>query len=659
MRLILLSLLLTTLSTAFAQEYGFPYGKPLITELTMTTYEKDTSASAVVLNEFGNAYINSENFQLVFVYHVKIKILKKEGLSKADISIPLGKSSTGKREEVKDIKASTFNIENNQIVETVLDTRKIFTENVNKFWDVRKFALPNVRVGSVIEIVYTLESPFIDNFRKWEFQADIPKVQSEYWALIPGIYVYNIALKGFLKLSKNESKIVSQCITMGSGYSPTTSADCAQYKFAMKNIPAFIEEDYLTTKSNYLAAVNFELSEVRHFTGRIDKITKEWKDAEQELKKEQQFGGQLKRGKDIGQKINDAIAGINDPKEKALKIYNFIKTWYTWNKTYGFYSEFGIKKAFDRKTGNIGDINLSLIAALNFGGISAEPMLLSTRRNGLPTELYPVLTEFDYVVARISIENQTYLLDATDPYLMFGMLPEKCINGKGRVFTEKGSFWEEIKPNNKFKKVTMLNLSLEHDGSFKGTIEHTHFGYRSVEQRKLIETFNTTDEYIAELKKKLPSTDIVKYEITGVEDRESRITEKFEVIIEGFDDLNTNQLLLNPFLFTDKIASNPFKSKERLYPVDFGVPLERTMTLTLTVPNEFELIGKPESSVQTLPNSGGKFLFDITTRGDQLIINYVLTIDKTVFHQQEYHYLRELFSRIIQIQQADMVFSRK
>lgn len=658
MRVVLIALLLTSLSiAAVAQQYGFPFGKTLFDELTMTTYERDTSASAVVLNEFGNAYIESENYNLIFNYHVKIKILKKDGLSQADIAIPLYKSASGKKEEIKDIKASTFNLVNNRIEESSLDVRNVFTEDLNKYWDQKKFALPNVRVGSVIEIVYTIESPFIFNFRKWEFQADIPKIQSEYWARIPGNYVYNITLKGFLKLTKNENSLISKCITIGSGYN-AGSADCAQYKFAIKNVPAFIEEDYLTAKSNYLSAINFELSEIRHFDGRVDKITKEWKDAELELKKEQRFGGQLRRGKDISQKINEVIAGISDPAEKARRIYNFIKTWYRWNETYGYFSEFGIKKAFDTKTGNIGDINLSLIAALNFGGLSADPMLLSTRKNGLPIELHPVLSDFNYVVARVVIGDQIIFLDASDPFLMFGMLPERCINGKGRVFTDKGSFWEELKPKEKSKKITMLNLSLEQDGSFKGTIEHTYYGYRSVDQRKYIASFNSVDEYLSSIKKKLPSTEIVSHKIEGFDDFESSIKEKFEVIIEGFDDLNKNNLLLNPF-FTDKIESNPFKSNERLYPVDFGVPLERTMILTLNVPTEFELIGKPESNALVLPNSGGKFLFDITSRENQLQINYSLAINKTVFHSQEYQYLKELFSRIIQTQQSDLVFSRK
>ena len=60
--------------TCVGQQNGFPYGAVTIAELTSTVYAIDTSASGIVLNEFGEAYINGNDFNLYFEYHVKIKI---------------------------------------------------------------------------------------------------------------------------------------------------------------------------------------------------------------------------------------------------------------------------------------------------------------------------------------------------------------------------------------------------------------------------------------------------------------------------------------------------------------------------------------------------------------------------------------------------------
>ena len=639
--------------TGYSQLKGFPFGSFLHSELDMRTYEKDTTAAAVVLNEFGYAYIDNQTFNLLFEYHVKIKILKSDGLSQGNFSIPLYKGQGGKIELLREIKATTFNKVNGRVEETPIDAKNVYSENMSKNLDAKKLALPGVRVGSVIEVLYTIESPYIYNFRRWDFQADIPKIQSEFWAQIPANYIYNIVLKGPLSLSKNESSVVEKCVARGSAY-----ANCALLKYGMKNIPAFHEEDYMTARSNFLSSINFELSEIHHFDGQIDKITREWKDAEQELRRDSRFGLQLKKGKEIGQRLLPLIAGITDEKEKAVIVYNFIKSSYRWNGVHTFLSESGIRKAFDQKTGDVGDINLSLIAALNFAGLIAEPLLLSTRANGLPTELHPVLSDFNYVVAKVNIGEQVYLLDATDPYLMFGMLPEKCFNGKGRVFGEKGSYWYDLTPRHRSRNLTMFDLTLHSSGSFVGKLERIFEGYESVNQRKHLTGFNTYEEYVADLRKKLGQIQVNNFEITGADDFEGPIKESFAITLEGFDRLDQTTLLINPF-FANRIERNPFQSKERHYPIDFAIPFEKTMVLNLTYPDSYELVGAPERNAVALPQGGGKFLFEITNMGNRLTLNYVLSISKSVYNPVEYQYLKELYSRIIQVQNGDLILSRK
>src|ERR1044071_366849 len=90
------------------EDHGFPYGQVTHADLDMKVYEKDTAAAAVVLDEFGEAFMDNENaHNLVFRYHAKIKILKKEGLDYANFVIYLYKNSTGK-EAMRSAKASTF-----------------------------------------------------------------------------------------------------------------------------------------------------------------------------------------------------------------------------------------------------------------------------------------------------------------------------------------------------------------------------------------------------------------------------------------------------------------------------------------------------------------------------------------------------------------------
>lgn len=239
-----LSILILCTIPAFAQfKNGFSFGGITYEELGMKTYSRDTGAHSVVLNEFGEAYIDNDGENnLLLEYQVRIKILSKQGLDQANFEISLRKGERGK-EKIRMVEAVTFNNVDNKIKDTRMNQNQVFTSSANQYWDDYKFTLPDVVVGSVLEVRYILESPFIFNFWPWKFQSDIPKIKSEFWARIPGNYIYNMSLKGFLKLSKNESSLISDCFTPGH-----YKADCALYKYTMVNVPAFVEEDYMTAK---------------------------------------------------------------------------------------------------------------------------------------------------------------------------------------------------------------------------------------------------------------------------------------------------------------------------------------------------------------------------------------------------------------------------
>lgn len=640
---------------AFAQdELGFPFGKTNVGELSVKTYASDTSAGAYVMSEFGEAYVDAEDpSKLIFEYHIKLKILKQREAGRANVEIPLYKSD-GKEEHVSRIYASSFNLEGNKVVETKLERQGIFTEKNKKTHNYTKFAIPNVRAGSIIEYQYKIETPFLFNFKNWEFQTDIPKVRSEYYTRIPANYRYNITLRGFYKLDTHETSILKECLRYGSA-----AADCEVNRYVMKNIPAFKEEEYMLSKENYLSRINFELAEVQNWDGKKWKYTKEWKDADLELKNRNDFGIQLKRGKDVVDGVIDLIGmGESDSLAKAKKIYDFIKYHYTWNGTYGNLSDLGIKKAFDAKTGNVGDINLTLIAALRYAGFNADPVLLATRANPSPIEIHPVLSDFNYVIARVPIKNKVYLLDAVEDIMPFGQIPYRCYNGKGRVMASGGSYWMDLKPTDKDRVVTIINLALAKDGRMTGTISATSFGYAA--SKKRIEFYETPDEkkYLEKVQSKNAFLNISAYERTKDEDLSKPVTEKFTVEFSAFDSPETTSFLFNPFI-SGRQEVNPFKLTERIYPVDFAVPKEESITITIELPENFTVESLPDKVTLSLPNAGGKYLFGAQVVGSKLQISNVLQTAKPAYSSEEYPYLKEIFGRMVQAQNTDIIFKRK
>jgi len=627
-------------------------------EVSMQKYDKDPEAHAVYLNEFGNSRIDitsDDRIRLIHDYHAKIKIFDNKGLASGTIEIPVHNNDEVS-EEVMDITGTTYYTDDNGLVQKMdLDPKKVFKVKDYKYGGTIKFAMPALRNGCVVEFRYKLITPFWDSFRRWEFQDNIPKIHSQYEVHIPGFWTYNAALKGALKLSKTSSELERECFT-----SHGSKSDCSHIMYAMNDIPAFIEEDYMTSPKNFLSAIDFELVEwINPYSSVKTIVSKEWKDIDRQLKIDENFGSQLKRKDLMKERVASVIAGKTTDMDKAEAIYTYLQKWYKWNDYIGITSSDGIKRAMDAHTGSTGDINLSLITALNASGINTEAVLLSTREHGNINTLYPVLSDFNYVVAKANIDGKSYFLDATDPLLSFGLLPLKCLNDKGRVISlDKPSYWVELSGLQKTNNTRALDLTLLDNGKIKGTITNYYTGYEAYKKRKAIKKFNSVDEYIEDLDAKLPKLKILKSNISNLDSLNLPLGEVLEVEIDAFENMNKAQLVFNPF-FLNKIINNPFKLAERDYPVDWGMASDERLLLTMHLPSQYIVETPPQNVAFALPNNGGMFATSYDNQGDTFTVSNITRFNKGIYSPNEYPYLKELYNKIILTEKADMVFKKK
>ncbi|HVB04238.1 MAG TPA: DUF3857 domain-containing protein [Chitinophagaceae bacterium] len=654
MKILILSLLaLAAPGHLFAQQDGFPYGQISTDDLKMKSYNLDSTANAVVLNEFGETYVQSaDNYNIIHKYHEVVKIFNENGFDAATIKIPLQKDDQGE-DKVYDIQGSTYNLVNGQVRVTSLNPSQIYTLTLNKDFDEVKFTLPDLQPGSVIEVSYTFESPHFTYFKEWRFQSDIPKVHSEYWTKIPANYTYNIVLRGFLRLDKNKGSIISGCLQSASG-----TSDCSFYQYAMDNIPAFHQEDFMTSPENYLSAIHYELSQIQTYDGRVINYSQQWKDVDQFLLYNVDFGKQLKKGMDVLKPIADLdIASTAAGLERAHKIYRYFRDQYHYNGDEDFLTENGVKKAFEDKAGNVADINLSLIAALRDAGFTADPVLLATRDQEVPNHINPVIVEFNYIIARVEVGDTVYLVDATHRLLPFGVLPFKCMNGQGRWFRDRSpSAWIDIPPTTNNLESDLLSIQVSSNGSLNGTLTRLLEGYKAYDERVRILGYRSEDEYIDHLTRKWGSR-MISYSIDSLKDPQAPLLETLQLKLPG-NFGQSGEVFFNPFLLRTA-GSNPFQSEDRLFPVDFGVPPQIRTVIKINFPDDYAVESLPQNMALALPDHGGRFLLGIDTLGSEVIVSSLFDLSNPVFPAAEYGSLRELYSRVYQAEQADIVFKRK
>ncbi len=626
-------------------------------ELDLKKYAKDTSAHAVFMNEYGVNRItvtSDDHVNQLFDYHALIKIFDAKGITNGTIEIPF-RNSDDSFEEIDNISGTTYYRDDDGLMRSApLDVKKVYKVKDYKYQSTLKFVMPSLRPGCVIEFKYRLTSPFWHNFHKWDFQETIPKMHSRYEVHIPAFWTYNASLRGSLKLSNTNSEVERECFS-----SHGAKCDCSFIFYEMKDIPAFIEEDYMTAPKNFLSAIYFELVEwTNPYTGAKNVETKDWKSIDHDLKASDYFGSQLKRKDLMKDRIVGVIAGKTDELEKAKAVYAHLQKWYKWNDYIGIYSD-NIKKAYDTHSGSIADINITLAAALHAADINAEVVILSTRNNGNINMLYPVLSDFNYVIVKANIGDKTYLLDATDPQLSFGLLPLKCLNDKGRVISlDKPSYWIELSGLQKESTTRSLELTLLDNGKIKGTITNYYSGYDAYKKRTAIKKFNTIDEYVENLDEKLPKLKILKSSLSNLDSLEMPLGETFEVEIDAYDKLNNNKLVFNPFLW-EKITINPFKLAERDYPVDWGMASDERLILTMHLPEGYIVETNPQTVAFKMPDNGGMYATSFETTGNSFTFSNISKFGKPIYSSEEYPYLKELYNKIILTEKADMVFKKK
>ena len=649
---ILISLLFYSISLSAQSSFNSEDLKVTKSDLTINTYEKDSTANALVLYEQGNSYFDKKDFILKTEVKRKVKILNREGFNNANIQIYLYNSdNNSKKEKVEDIIATTYNLIDKVIVTTRLKKADIFEEKYNDNTTLIKFTLPNIKEGSVIIYSYTFISPFMFKYKDWRFQDNIPKLYSEYRASIPGNWIYHKKLVGGKKLVISTAELKKDCLKTFNG----GAADCEESVYAMKDIPAFISEDYMTAESNYLARIEYELETFRGMDGRINHYTKTWETVDKEFRTDGDIGKQLKKNIDTEKLLSQDILNETDNLKKAKAIYNYMQNNYTWNKEYRIFKDVSVKDLINNKSGNVSSINILLHNLLKESGIEVSPVLLSTRNNGFATKLYPVISDFNYLIVQAKINNKAYLLDATDKYLNFGEIPFRCLNEYGRLLDFKnGSEWIDIKPSKRSSVMYNVDVYFDEDQNLVGKVKNRLTGYHALHAKKSY--YPNNEAYLDELENNSPFIEIFNHNVTSEGKTSDKFSESYDIEYNT-DEINQT-LYLNPFI-VKFFTENPFKLQERTYPIDFGYKDNYLYTFKLKLNDNYTVKDMPKEIMLTLPNDAGLLSFSTKKIGNELHLLFKIDFKTPIYPAEYYPYLKEFMSKIVDIQKNSIIVLNK
>lgn len=598
-----------------SQKAPIKFGDVSMDELKMTSSYLDSTAPAVILCDYGHLNASSGTFTRT----LRIKILTKDGYGWANHSFSMPFKSG--------IRGFTTNLADGKMVQDKLTNDLIYSTRIYEDEYMQKVAMPNVKVGSVID----LEFKFKGIPGEWRFQEEIPVVHSELILEdLPDVR-FRKNFFGFEKLFYS---------------SPS--------RWVAKDMPAFKREPYMSSINNYITRLKFDILSISTYD-----INTSWERMDYLISEESPFYLKTTSVLFLNSLANKLEKKFSARDELLKGAYDTIRTRMNWNQVERLVSEDGnIAEKYKTMTGSSAEINLILFKLLKRLNFDTHLLALSTVDNGTLSQFFPSYRQLNYTIVEVKEGDKQYLLDATEKYIPFGMLPMRCFNGQARLIENEKGEWVTLEPKGKIKDLSLFELAIDKDLNINGKISFSRNDYSAFNFRRAYYKFNSKEEYLDSLMKSMPGLTIKDEQIENLEDIYKPLTETLNITIRNQAGRTPSELLVIPLQFYD-LRENPFKTEDRKFPVDFGVPIDKTLIIDVAIPDGYS-IGKVSEAVNMrLPENGGAFIFQAVPSEKNLKLSVRFNISKTLFIPEEYTILKEYFNQVIKKMSEPIVFQKK
>jgi hypothetical protein len=630
----------TPMSLSEVIEPNLKWGKPTQEELTMTEYAADKDADAVELFRQLDVYYTFINgdFRVNNVVKCRLKVLKPDGKRVANRTILLrgSENNTLRIETVRGLKAVAYNMENGKVVKTKMEHSTVHEEQIDKADKQLKFSIPQVRVGTVIEYEYHIESDFYYQLRDWYAQSNIPVLYTKYTLSIPEWFRFHIEESGMNNLEKKDD---NGSLTVGSDILSTDI-----HTFIGRNLPALKDDDYVWRAEDYGNKVTHELQGI-YIPGAVHKsYTSTWEDIDETLLKDDEFGGRIKRSSPMKDEVLAAgIPQIADTKERVEAVWQLLRQRVRWNGDYAFWAKSG-SKVLKEGTGSNADINFLLINMLHDAGIEANPIALRLRDRGRLPMTHASMKYLSTFVVGITLNDSTLAYfdsSAEDGYL--NVLPARLSVDRARLIRKgKPGVWVNLQETAMATQRTFIQATLDASGVISGTMSKALGGEAAAALRKTWRTAKDSTDVIRDMQEK-KNIEITEYQLQGRHDFSPNLHEtvKFTMQCSSTGDI----IYFNPLVIAPE-SRNPFTAATRNLPVELPYKQREVVNVMLTLPDGWQVEETPKPIVLKFDGITASIICRQT--GNQLSVVYKQDVQATFFTQQQYQDLKSFMERLVE-----------
>lgn len=585
----------------------------------------DENAPAEILYKSAYFMVDANTGNLHKRYFYRVKIYNKDKAEDwLNLEIPIYNVGTN-RESLGKFKAFTYNLENGVTVPVKVEKSSQYKSKENKYVTLTKFAFPSVKNGSVIEYQYEIISPFRFMIPEVLIESDTPSLNTEYVFDTPINMSYNVNYTGGISPKYRE---MEERYLYGAQYKT--------FRFAYENLNGFKTEKFVRNDRNFRTKISAELNSTNF--GELKLYSSSWDQIAKRLYYSEDFGGEIKRTKLAKENMPAGVLEMKTDLEKANAIFSYVQKSFTWNKDKGIYTEDGIKKLLETKTGNAAEINLFLVMMLREAGLKADPLVISTVENGLINLVSPNISNMNFVLCAITIDKQLHIYDATSKQSSLDEIPLKNWNQYGILVTKDKAL--QIQMSNLKSSNTYLtaNAKINDDGSISGTYSDKDTGAYAMYAKDNYD--DNAEKYKKQYKENF-SMDFTDINSKVLENGDFESSMKFSS--SNLIDRVGKKMIINPMLFLSKNSNEFDQTEVRKYPIDFGSPITRIKKVSLEIPEGYVIEEMPKEKRIVTEDKEIAYTYSVEQKGNKLEVTTTTKINSSDYPKEYYPAFKQIW----------------
>ncbi len=576
----------------------------------------------------------------VLDYHVRVKIFDEEARQASIVALPY--YFNNEMESISNIRGTTYLPSGEEIP---LQPESIRTINLNSRYNVKEFTMPGIEDGAVIEYTYRIRRRYIEELPDFYLSTEVPTSNAKVTINYPKYLRYKVYSENFDRhINNNVARIDTG--TVPKIFTVPQPEPIIIEEWAATDIPAVDQETYISSLDDYRGKLKFQLSE---FGIPRQQLDNNWNLVVARLRRNQnpfEIAELNEEARKIGQAIADEI-GRNRTETIQDSIFHHVNSRMNYSGSRTPFSTTLDTKVLEGEAADQAAIAQTLLAMLRGAGISAYPLLISTRESGQINQDFPSFYQFNSQIIYSEVDGQSYFMDAAFPHSQPDLIPVETYNETGLLLKKDSFEWIDINPEKSvFDIAVSIDGQLTADGDLSGTIVSEYTGYPA----QLIRNNRAQGEHESSILQEtlfdgFSNISFSNIEVHQVDDYDNPVQVRSDFTIENYAISFTDGLRYSPMV-VGHLMNNPFDENRRELPITLDAPEKLDVQYNIAFPSGFSVEQGNNNHSISLPGANFKESYNMSSRRMQY--SYQIDIGRKNFSTDLFPQLFNLYERWVE-----------